>query len=143
MTNYKPHITESITINGCKIWVPNTARILSLYDQTDGSNTADTFQTLNGSTPVDYQVPAGKNFILVGIIMQHNATAANLKIYSAEAANGIDEVIWGMFTPNFAGRLELYNHDHSTTNDVEGGNYLTLKPSTAGLETVQAIGYEI
>ncbi len=135
MTNYKPSSIQFINVAGVQVPIHAHDVIRNLYDQTDGSNTADTFQ-LNLA---NYKVPSGKTFHLVGIKITHNATAAGLAIWEGTGLNDLTTLRWTIFTPNYAATQE-----HFVGDIICGANeqYMTLKPSTGGVEITQLIGYE-
>ncbi len=142
MTNYKP--SGIITANGATIQVPNNSEIIELYDQTAASGSPDTFNLQGLSTA--YQIPTGKTFHPVKLILHLNPTAgggSKVELYKGNTENAIDTLKAIIFIPaGFALEETLTIIEYLLpTFTINDGKFFVLDPNSPDIYYSSCIGF--
>ncbi len=136
MANYKPHRLEIITMAGVRVWVPQDATIITLTDPVAGSTTVDTFQTVLGSI---YQVPSGKEYVIVGYQVGTAGVPANVVIGYGDAEDDQDITVATLRIGSTANIIQEFFHSYI----VPAGNFILNNPDAVAIGHINIIGYEI
>ncbi len=137
MGNYKPHIIESITVQGAKFYVPSFAIVKVLTDPTAGSNVADSMQ--DTSTGAVYSLGTSRKLKILSVKILVSANTL-LTIYegATEDATTTSKLVCSP-TANFSGLIE---YEYLVDLDFAAEKFIVITSTNAVCERVTMIGYE-
>ncbi len=136
MVNYKPVSSQTVTLNGLKVYIPPNALAQYLYDPTNAGAAPDTFRGYQGSA--NYQVGSGETLHILAVMVHHTAVTSTLKLYQADTADAITTERMAIVTGTFLGE-EIWLCDFTVASD----KFLTLDPGSTQINAVHVVGYII
>ncbi len=141
--NYKPR-PRPVTIAGYKIYLPETAEYLQLFDRTTGASAAESMQKDGGTL---YAVGTGKTFHALGMrIIVAGTTGGNIVIYSGDTEDALTTALHTFDVPKID--LMIYDIPFSSNNLKSlmvwsAGKFIVIKPSSTTIKFLEIYGYEI
>ncbi len=133
MANYKQQFRDSVNIQGVIKHVPERTTMKILHAQLSG---VSSFQTLHDDTSINYQVPTGKEFVILGLHVVHSGGNGTLLMHHDD---NIDETGSLFFSSTLGIQL---TQTYAMKQTIPTGRYINVKQAGAQIKYLTLYGYE-
>ncbi len=134
--NYKPYHTQ-IQIAGFIISIPESAKLVHLFDRTGGSSAVESMT--NAQDDLIYFVPTGKTFHCVGVMITAVTGGGYVTLYSGDTQDAKTAEIHAV---HHSSRI-YFKQETLIDYTWASGKYVVIEPNNVFLTHLDLIGYEI
>ncbi len=135
MANYKRVTNSFVTFSGITKPFPEDQAFKILYYAFVGGSVEKSL--FDQEDALVYIVPTGKTFKMIGFNASHASNTLLRKWYQGDTINAITTFKLDWTSPGYIGNSDVY-----AQIDFAADKYVTFDPLLAGINWIQAVGYE-
>ncbi len=135
MANYKPQLSNAISIAGIIVELKKDVTIVALYDNINALTAADSM--LDTGTGAVYSVPAGKTLTIIGIKYETiTAFATDIKIYEGDTEDATTTLKVTL------GSKLVDKYEVPVQIEIAAGKFVVYDPLATYHQSISMLGYE-